>query len=136
MNYEHKKRLFKYIVSKDYKIKKHEESNNIFFIIFKTFEIKCKYFLLFNSMTVENKDNILWACDNPYTSLDTHKICQKIRDKINDEKINDTKQIIQTIIKKFDILELNEKTVNLLWIIEDKKNNYSSFYVITEIIYF
>lgn len=136
MEYEYKKRLFRYIISKNYKIKKDEEFSNILFIIFKTFKIKCKYFLLFSSIKINNKSNLLWGCDNPYTSLDTHKLCCKIRSKIKETYITEKEEIIKTIIKNFDSFEMCDEAINLLWIIEDKKINYSSFYVITEIIYF
>ena len=74
MDYPSKKLLFKYILKKDYEIKKHNEFNNILFINFDTFKVKCKYFLLFNM--IGNK--LLWACENPYCSLDTTKICSEI----------------------------------------------------------
>ena len=40
MDYEYKKRLFRYIINKKYKIKKHEGLNEILYIIFDSFEIK------------------------------------------------------------------------------------------------
>jgi hypothetical protein len=143
MNYESKKTLFKYILKKDYEIKKYDKCNNILFINFDTFKIKCKYFLLFN--IIENK--LFWAWENPYCSLDVSKICYEIYQKNNEEFKNinklkneefktKIKELVKNTIKNFEKVELKNKIYNLQWIIEDKKKNYSSFYAITEIIYF
>jgi hypothetical protein len=146
MNYSSKKSLFKYIQSKKYQIKKHNEFNNILFINFDTFKIKCKYFLLF-SVINNNGNKLLWSCENPYCNIESFELCNKIYGKYNkylkdieflnkDELKLKISEIIKMIIKNFENIQLKNKTYNLLWIIEDRKNNYSSFYVITEIIYF
>ncbi len=143
MEYESKKLLFKYILKKNYQIKKHNEFNNILFINFDTFKIKCKYFFLFNTI----EDKIFWSWENPYCSIDTRKLCYKIYEQsidefkdlntLNKDEFKESiKYLVKKIIKKFDKVELKDKTYNLLWIIEDKKKRYSSFYGITEIIYF
>lgn len=121
MNYEQNKRLFKYILSKNYKITKDTNNHDILYIIFDTFEIKCKYFLLFS--LIGNK--LLWSCDNPYNELETNKLCKEIKNKIKHEK---------DIVKL--TFNINETIVKLDWIIEDKKSDYSSFYAITEIVHF
>jgi hypothetical protein len=143
MDYESKKLLFKYILKKNYEIKKHNKFNNLLFINFKTFKVKCKYFLLFNTIN----DKLFWAWENYYCSIDTRKLSHKIyKQSIKEFKDINTlnkedfkiliKYLVKKIIKKFDKVELKNKTYNLLWIIEDKKKQYSSFYGITEIIYF
>ena len=80
MDYESKKLLFKYILKKEYEIKKHDEYNDILYINFDTFKIKCKYFLLFN--VIQNK--LLWAFENPYCSI--NETCHKIYNKIDDDQ--------------------------------------------------
>jgi len=144
MDYEQKKRLFKYITSKDYSIQKEPDNNEILYILFDTFKVKCNYFLLFNRLTNnKNNDNknidmndILWSCDNPYNESGTYGLCKDIKFKIEELKINKTKDIIKYIIKEFSSYDIDDERTELIWIIEDKQKNFSSFYVITEIIYF
>jgi len=147
MDYQSKKSLFKYITGKKYKIRKHDECNNILFINFDTFKIKCKYFLLFNTISNE----LFWSWQNPYCSVDTKKIDYEIYKKFEPtinkiNKINkladsdefriELSNLIKSIIKNCKKVKLKNKIYDFLWILEDRNNNYSSFYGITEIIYF
>ena len=140
MNYENKKTLFKYIQTKDYKIKKDINKRDILYISFDSFNIKCKYFLLFTLIKEDKNNLLLWSCNNKYNTLETKNICESIKNKIdgnkkniNDESLN---KMIKNIIKNFNIIKIEDQVYNLIWIIEDKKDNYSSFYIITELIYF
>lgn len=136
MNWKQNKTIFNHIIEKDYTIIKDTETNNILYIKWNNFEMKCKYFLVFS---VDSDKNIFWSSDNPYVD-------QKTKYLTNHIKMN----MGLTQYKKFDFniingikkqIQLNTHTVyedekiNFVWCITGQYKNYRQFYIITEIIY-
>ena len=134
MNWKQNKTLFNYIMNKQYIIKKKIETNNILYIKWENFEMKCKYFLIFS---VDSYNNILWSCNNPFIDQKTRyfsnyfKLQLGSEKKFNENLTNNLKKIIQN---NSSILFEDEK-INFLWCIIGNYKEYTQFYIITEIIY-
>lgn len=137
MNWKQNKLLFNYISNKNYMIKKDMETNNILYISWDNFEIKCKYFLVFS---VDSVDNIYWSSDNPYIDQKTKYLTNYIKiniesnknKKYDNELINSLKKIIQS---NSHVIYENEK-IKFIWCLTGNYKEYKQFYIITEIIYF
>ena len=137
MNWKQNKIIFNYISNKNYIIKKDTGTNNILYINWDNFMMKCKYFLAFS---VDCNDNIYWSCDNSYIDQKTKYLTNNIKiniepnqnKKFNHNIINSIKKIIQT---NTHVIYENEK-INFIWCIIGNYKEYKQFYIITEIIYF
>ena len=137
MNWNQNKTLFNYIINQKYLIKKDIETNNILFIKWDQFEMKCKYFLAF---VVDNKNNIIWSSENPYIDQKTKYMSLIIKSnltnlldekKFNIDLLNGIKKIIQSNLS----ITYEEEKIYFLWCLIGNYKNYKQFYIITEIIY-
>lgn len=134
MNWKQNKIIFNYIINHDYLIKKDIETNNILFIKWDQFEIKCKYFLAFS---IDDNTNIIWSCDNSYIDQKTKYLSHVIKTKLGERKkfaidmLNDLKKIIQS---NFFVNYDNNK-VYFLWCLIGSYKNFKQFYIITDIVY-
>ena len=134
MNWNQNKIIFNYIINKDYTIKKDISTNDILLIKWLQFEMKCKYFLAFN---VNESNEILWSCDNPYIDQKTKYFSQYIKYNLNNEEnyssifLNNLKKLLQTNLN----IIYEEEKINLMWCLLGKYNNYKQYYIITDIIY-
>jgi hypothetical protein len=134
MDWKQNKIIFNYISEKKYIIKKDNESNNILFIKYDKFEIKCKYFLAF---TVDENNKILWASDNPYIDQKTKFLSNYIKQNINNDNFNnDIMNYFKKIIKNNSFIIYNDQKINFIWCIIGNLKKYKQYYIITEIIYF
>lgn len=122
------KTLFNYILNRKYVIKKDIESNDILYINFDKFEIKCKYFLIF---TLINK-NILWTCDNIFIDQKTQFLSKLIKERFSNKK-NINKQL-KDFFKLNISIEYDNKNINFIWCITGNNNKFINYYIITEII--
>ena len=140
MNWNQNKILFNYILTHKYTIKKDSESNNILYINYNNTELKCKYLLLFS---INNSNDILWSCDNPYIDQKTQTISLIIKNLLieqnnlknisyNNEIINGLKFILKNNTK----INFNNELINLLWCLIGNIKEYKQIFIITEIIYF
>ena len=135
MNWIQNKTFFSHIINKDYIIKKDINTNDILYVNWDQFEMKCKYFIVFS---VDDTNTILWSCDNPFIDQKTKYFSQSIKSNIGtnikfftNQLLNDLKKMIQegmTFIYEKD-------TINIMWCLVGKYKNYKQFYIITEIIY-
>jgi hypothetical protein len=135
MNWIQNKTIFSHIIDKEYMIKKDVNTNDILYINWEQFEMKCKYFLAF---TVDETNNIIWSCDNPFIDQKTKYFSQCIKSNLGRETkiftpqiLNDLKRMIQDGMS----FVYSEDKINILWCLVGKYNKYKQFYVITEIIY-
>jgi hypothetical protein len=134
MNWKQNKIIFNHIIKKDYFIKKDNNTNDILYINWNQFEMKCKYFLAF---TINNYNNIIWSCDNPYIDQKTKYLSHYIKSNLNSENIfsneilNNLKKLIQTNMSFI----YEDSKINLLWCLTSDYNKYKQFYIITDIIY-
>lgn len=135
MNWIQNKTIFSHIIDKEYIIKKDVNTNDILYINWEQFEMKCKYFLAF---TVNETNNIIWSCDNPFIDQKTKYFSQCIKSNLGRETkifspqiLNDLKRMIQDGMS----FVYGEDKINILWCLVGKYNKYKQFYVITEIIY-
>lgn len=139
MIWEQNKLLFNYILSQDYFIKKDSDTNDILYIKWNQFEMKCKYFLVFS---IDNLDNIIWACDNQFIDQKTKFLSQIIKsiynsnisnnpNKFDSKFLNKIKEIIQTN----QFVKFNDQIINFMWGIIGTHSNFKQFYIIIEIIY-
>jgi len=135
MNWIQNKTIFSHIINKEYIIKKDINTNDILYINWEQFEMKCKYFLAF---TVDETNNIIWSCDNPFIDQKTKYFSQCIKSNLGIEIkiftsqiLNDLKRMIQNEMS----FVYGEDKINILWCLVGKYNKYKQFYVITEIIY-
>lgn len=137
MNWKQNKIIFNYILDQNYLIKKDIETNNIIFIKWDKFEVKCEYFLAFS---VDQEKNILWSCDNPYLDQKTRYLSEIIKTNMNNntdknifnlDVLNKIKNIIQS---DMSVICEDEK-INFLWCISGNYKNYKQIYIITEIIH-
>jgi hypothetical protein len=135
MDWKQNKIIFNYVINQNYIIKKDIDTTNILFIKWNQFEMKCKYFLAFS---VDDKNNIIWSCDNPYIDQKTKYLSFNVKNSVSEHKkfsavaLNDIKKMIQS---NFSIVYEEEK-INFLWCLIGGYKKYKQFYVITEIIYF
>lgn len=135
MNWKLNKNIFSYIMDKNYIIKKDINTNDILYINWEQFEMKCKYFLVF---TVDELNNIMWSCDNPFIDQKTKYFSQCIKSNIGVETIIFTPQILNDFKKmiqnKMSFVYGDDK-INIIWCLVGEYKKYKQFYVITEIIY-
>ncbi len=150
--YKNNKLFFNFLIKKNYKIIKEQNSNEIIKISFDNNEVKCKYILLFTQLKTNQANNlkdkfsgIMWSFENPYIDQKTKNICQTIKNNIEDnirlsdgnDNINNTiNKIINYIIKSKLTIRYNDEIIKPLWIITDNSKEYKQFYLITDIIYF
>lgn len=135
MNWKQNKTIFSHIMDKDYTIKKDVRTNDILYINWEQFEMKCKYFLAF---AVDEINNIIWSCDNPYIDQKTKYFSQCIKSNLGLENkifstqvLNDLKQMIQNRMS----FVYGEEKINIIWCIFGEYKKYRQYYIITEIIY-
>ena len=134
MNWKQNKIIFSHIIEKEYLIKKDVNTNDILYINWEQFEMKCKYFLVF---TVDLLNNIIWSCDNPYIDQKTKYFSQHIKSNLREKNIyssqimNDLKNLILGGMS----LVYEENKINLLWCLVGDYKKYRQFYIITDIIY-
>ena len=140
MNYKNCKNLFNYILEQNYIINKDSKNNDILYINHGNKDMKCKYLLLFS---VDNNNNIIWSCDNPYVDQKTKYIISLIKkdilEKYKIKKIlfdKDIEEKLKFLLKNNMKLIYNEEIINFMWIIKEKVKNYKNFYIINEIIFF
>jgi hypothetical protein len=134
MNWEQNKIIFNYIIDKNYLINKDIDKNDILYINWDNFEMKCKYFLAF---TVDKSNNIIWSCDNPFIDQKTKYFSLYIKNSIVENKIF-TKEILnelKNLIKNGVSLIFEEDKINLMWCLVGDYKKYKQIYIITEIIY-
>ena len=135
MNWKDNKIIFNLIINKNYLIEKDIITNDILFIKWDQFEMKCKYFLLF---TINNNDDILWSSDNPYIDQKTRFLSKNIKTYLNKNKYSiELLNNLKNLIKINYIINYEEETINLLWcLIRNYKKNYIKFYIIKKIFNF
>lgn len=134
MNWKQNKIIFSHIMDKEYMIKKDVNTNDILYINWDQFEMKCKYFLAF---TVDLSNNIIWSCDNPYIDQKTKYFSQYIKNSLG-SKNHYSSQImneLKNIILNGMSLVYEENKINLLWCLIGDYKKYRQFYIITDIIY-
>lgn len=134
MDWKQNKTIFNYIIEKEYFINKDTNTNDIIYISWDQFEMKCKYFLAFS---VDKFDNIIWSCDNPFIDQKTKYFSKNIKNNFNEKKVfsseilNDLKKIIQNGMS----ITYEEDKVYLMWCLIGNYKKYKQIYIITEIIY-
>jgi hypothetical protein len=134
MYWKQNKIIFNFIINNDYLIKKDVETNNILFIKWSQFEIKCKYFLAFS---IDENNNIYWSCENPYFDQKTKYLSYIIKTNMNQTNtfsnnfLNSLKKIIQADMS----IIYQEEKINFLWCIIGSYKNFKQFYIITELVY-
>jgi pantothenate synthetase len=138
LDYNNNKKLFNYILDNDYEVILDKDYNNIMYIKHSHGEIKCKYILIFSTITSDN--SILWSYENQYIDLKTRMISKLIKDnmKINDKKkINDNKiiKIIQKIISSNLTIIYEDEKINPLWVVRQKDKLNIQYFMIIDIIY-
>lgn len=136
MTWTQNKILFNYIINQDYKILKNSNTSDIIIIKWERFEIKCKYFMVF---TVDEKNNIYWACDNLLVDQKTKYLSFNVKKKLDDKKkystntLNNLKKFIQSNLS----IIYEDKKIDFIWSLFGNYNKkYIQFYIITEIINF
>lgn len=146
-SYENIKNFFNYVIKKNYQIIKDPNSNNLMKITYDNNEIKCKYILLF-TIEKSNQKKIIWSYLNPYIDQKTKKISLLIKEALdkdlekknllNWDNITDNEilKIINFIIKNNLIINLENESIDPLWIILGDNKNFIQYYMITEIIYY
>ena len=134
MNWKQNKIIFSYIMDKNYLIKKDVNTNDILYINWDQFEMKCKYFLAF---TVDLSNNIIWSCDNPYIDQKTKYFSQYIKSSLGAKNIYSSQIMneLKNIILNGMSLVYEENKINLLWCLVGDYKKYRQFYIITDIIY-
>lgn len=134
MNWKQNKIIFSHIIDKEYLIKKDVNTNDILFINWEQFEMKCKYFLAF---TVDISNNIIWSSDNPYIDQKTKYFSQSIKSSLGEKKIYSSQIMneLKNLILNGMSLVYEENKINLLWCLVGDYKKYRQFYIITEIIY-
>jgi len=134
MNWKQNKIIFSYIMDKDYLIKKDVNTNDILYIDWDQFEMKCKYFLAF---TVDLSNNIIWSCDNPYIDQKTKYFSQYIKSNLGEKNIYSSQIMneLKNIILNGMSLVYEENKINLLWCLVGDYKKYRQYYIITDIIY-
>jgi len=134
MNWKQNKIFFNHIINKEYLINKDINTNDILYINWEQFEMKCKYFLAF---TVDKYDNIIWSCDNYFIDQKTKYFSQNIKNNLENKIIftadilNNLKKMIQNGMSFI----YEEDKINLIWCLVGDYKKYKQFYIITEIIY-
>jgi hypothetical protein len=135
MNWKQNKTIFSHIIDKKYMIKKDINTNDILYINWSQFEMKCKYFLAF---TVNEFNNIIWSCDNSFIDQKTKYFSQCIKSNLGIETKIFTQQILNDLKKMIQNgmgFVYGEDKINIIWCLVGEYKKYKNFYVITEIIY-
>lgn len=134
MNWKQNKIIFSNIIGKEYLIKKDVNTNDILYISWEQFEMKCKYFLAFS---VDEQNNILWSCDNPFIDQKTKYFSQNIKINLRGEKIftSSTLNEIKNLLHNGMSFIFEDEHVILIWCIVGNYKKYKQFYIITEIVY-
>ena len=144
INYNDAKKIFNYIIKKNYKIKRDESNIEILYIENNDKIMKCKYILIF---TIDNK-KLIWSYENIYfdqkTKIISKLIEQNIKLNIDYSNLNPNEllKIINNILKNENKIFFNNNLITPIWIlsqnllITEKNINLIQFYLITEIIYF
>lgn len=134
MEWKQSKEIFSHIMDKEYEIKKDINTNNILFISWEQFEMKCKYFLAF---TVDETNNIIWSCDNPYIDQKTKYFSLNVKSTLGNENIFSSQIInnLKNLIHNGMSFVYEEDEINLIWCLVGEYKKYKQFYIITEIIY-
>lgn len=134
MNWKQNKIIFSQIMNKEYVINKNTETNDILYIKWDKFVMKCKYFLAF---TVGESNNIIWSCDNPYIDQKTKYFSQNIKNNLGGELIFSSQVLnnLQKLLHNGMTFIYNEDNINIIWCLFGDYKKYKQFYIITEIIY-
>lgn len=135
MNWKQNKTIFSHIMNKNYIIRKNPNTNDILYINWEQFEMKCKYFLVF---TIDDSNNIIWSCDNPYIDQKTKYFSQCVKSVIGSNNKIFTSQILndlKRLIHDGMSFVYEENNINMIWCIYGDYKKYKQFYIITEIIY-
>jgi len=134
MNWKQNKTIFNHIINKEYFINKDTNTNNILYINWDQFEMKCKYFLAFS---VDKSNNIIWSCDNPFIDQKTKYFSQNIKNNLGKKKVFSFEIIneLKEIIKNGMSIIYEEDKVDLIWCLIGDFKKYKQIYIITEIIY-
>lgn len=134
MNWKQNKIIFTHIINKEYIIKKDIDTNDILFINWEQFEMKCKYFLAF---TVDESNNIIWSSDNPYIDQKTKYLSLNIKTNLggintySSQVMNDLKNLLHNGMSFVH----EENKINFIWCLVGNYKKYKQFYIITDIIY-
>jgi hypothetical protein len=134
MDWKQNKIIFNHIINKEYLIRKDINTNDILYIEWNEFKMKCKYFLAF---TVDNLNNIIWSCDNLFIDQKTKYFSQNLKNSLGDgnvfthELLNGVKKLIQNGMS----IIYDENKINLMWCLIGEYKKYKQIYIITEIIY-
>lgn len=133
MNWKQNKILFNHIANKKYIIKKNINTNNILYIKWENFEIKCKYFLAFST---DDKNNIIWSCDNPFIDQKTKYLSNIIKKKLSNIKIFDIELLnkIKKIIQSDMYIIYDDEKIYFLWCLIGNYKDFAQFYIITDIL--
>lgn len=134
MNWKQNKNIFNHIINKEYFINKDNNTNNILYINWDQFEMKCKYFMAFS---VDKFNNIIWSCDNPFIDQKTRYLSLNIKNNLNQKKVfsheilNELKKLMQNEIS----IIYEEDNIKLMWCLMGDYKKHKQIYIITEIIY-
>jgi hypothetical protein len=132
INYVKNKMIFNKILNENYTIKKELLDKNIILINSNGREIKCKCIMFL----IEKDKKILWSDSNPYNDQYTKEISEIIRNTAGKER-DELKNLINKMIKnQYNFIDKNGKSINCNWIITNKYNNITEYYMITDIIYY
>jgi hypothetical protein len=134
MDWKQNKIIFNQIIDKGYIVEKDINTNDILYIKWEKFVMKCKYFLAF---TVDKDNNIIWSCDNPYSDQKTKYFSQNIKNNLRGELIFSSQVLnnLRKLIHNGMTFIYNEDNINILWSLFSNYKKYRQFYIITEIIY-
>lgn len=143
--YQQNKFIFNKLVNKNYKLKKAKNDKNILYIITPNVQIKCNY--IFFLIRYKN-DKIQWNNINPFIDNKTknqtiviHNKMTKLYEKINNNdtqyiNYDDFNNIIKDLIKNNENFNENNDKWSCNWILTNKNNEYTEYYMITNIIYY
>ncbi len=135
MDWKQNKIIFNYIASKKYLIKKDTLTNNILYIGWDKFEMKCKYFMAFS---INNEGKIFWSCDNPYIDQKTQYLSHTLKSNLKvEQKIynSDILNMVKNLIHSGTSVEYDGNKINFLWGLVGNYKTHKQFYVITEIVH-
>lgn len=133
MNWNHNKILFNYIINQKYLIKKDTKTNNILFIKWNQFEMKCKYFLVFS---IDENNKLYWSCDNYYIDQKTKYLSQYLKTFLGENTFFhfDLLNKIKNLLQSNSFTTYQEDKINFLWCLIGNYKNFKQYYIITEII--
>ena len=119
INYNDAKKIFNYIIKKNYKIKRDESNIEILYIENNDKIMKCKYILIF---TIDNK-KLIWSYENIYfdqkTKIISKLIEQNIKLNIDYSNLNPNEllKIINNILKNENKIFFNNNLITPIWIL-------------------